>query len=79
MHNPFAPYAPNLFAVGLYDDMQGKRGNRHFSPYVRLFTSREDAENYREGSVMDVFEYCVADPDAVVRIHNQQWAHITAQ
>lgn len=76
MHNP---YAPNLFAVGIRGDMMGQRGNRYFSPYVRLFTSLEEAEKYRGDSVVELFEYCVADPDAVVRMHDEHRAYITEQ
>ncbi len=79
MHNPFAPVTPNLFAVGLRDDMLWQRGNLDFSPYVRLFVSFEEAENYRGDSVMELFEYYVTDPDAVVRQQEHRWAHIKAQ
>lgn len=79
MHNPFAPVTANLFAVGLRDDMLWQRGNRHFSPYVRLFTSFEEAEKYRGDSVLELFEYYVVDPDAVVRQQEQRQTYIKAQ
>lgn len=76
MHNP---YAPNLFAVGIRGDMLGQRGNRHFSPYVRLFTSLEEAENYRGDSVLELFEYYVVEPAAVVSQQEQRQTYIKAQ
>lgn len=79
MHNPFAPVTANLFAVGLRDDMLWQRGNIDFSPYVRLFVSLEEAENYRGDSVMELFEYYVTDPDAVVRQQEQRQTYIKAQ
>lgn len=79
MHNPFAPVTANLFAVGLRDDMLWQRSNIDFSPYVRLFVSLEEAENYRGDSVMELFEYYVTDPDAVVHAHDEHRAYITEQ
>lgn len=60
---------PNVFAVDLYDDIMWMRGSRYFSPHIRLFTTREEAEKYREGTTLTVFEYHIASIELVRELY----------